>query len=110
MLISQLNSKITFQKNEIITDVIGNHKNKWADYYTCSAYVSGESGSESNIAANTFYDSEIVFTVRYCTRLSNADSTKLRIIFNGQSYNIKFIDHVNYKQHYLKFRCSRERK
>lgn len=46
MEVALLNVRITFQKNEVVTDAIGNHKNRWTDYYSCHATVSGESGSE----------------------------------------------------------------
>ena len=86
-----LNVTITFQKNEVVVDGIGNHKNQWSDYYSCHATVSGESGSEKNVAANTLYDSDLAFTVRYCKALKDADSTKFRVVFNGELYNITFI-------------------
>ena len=105
-----LNVRITFQKNEIITDSSGNHKNEWKDYYSCYATVSGESGSEKNVAANTFYNADIAFTVRYCKALKDADTTKLRVVFNGELYNITFIDHMNFKNKSLKFRCQKVRR
>ena len=33
MDIGLLNEKVTFQKNTVITDSIGNHKNGWEDLY-----------------------------------------------------------------------------
>lgn len=110
MDVALLNVRITFQKNEIITDSIGNHKNEWKDYYSCYATVSGESGSEKNVAANTFYNADIAFTVRYCKALKDADTTKLRVVFNGDLYNITFIDHMNFKNKSLKFRCQKVRR
>ena len=41
MDVALLNVKITFQKNAVEVDAIGNHKNGWTDYYTCYATVSG---------------------------------------------------------------------
>lgn len=105
-----LNVRITFQKNEVVADGIGNHKNQWADYYSCYATVSGESGSEKNVAANTLYNSDLAFTVRYCKALKDADSIKFRVVFNGELYNITFIDHMNYKNKCLKFRCRKVRR
>lgn len=105
-----LNVRITFQKNEVVADGIGNHKNQWADYYSCYATVSGESGSEKNVAANTLYNSDLAFTVRYCKALKDADSTKFHVVFNGELYNITFIDHMNYKNKCLKFRCRKVRR
>ena len=107
MEVALLNVRITFQKNETTIDSIGNHKNEWKDYYSCYATVSGESGSEKNVAANTFYNADIAFTVRYCKALKDADTTKLRVIFNGELYYITFIDHMNFKNKSLKFRCQK---
>lgn len=110
MEVALLNVRITFQKNEVISDAIGNHRTLWTDYYSCHATVSGESGSEKNVAANTYYDSDVAFTVRYCKVLAEADTTKLRILHNGEIYNITFIDHMNYKHKCLKFRCRKVRR
>ena len=110
MDIALLNVKITVQKNETVVDAIGNHKNNWTDYHTCFATVSGEGGSEKSVAANTLYESDLAFTVRYCKMLACADSTKLRILFNGELYDITFIDHMNYKNKCLKFRCRKVRR
>ncbi len=110
MDIALLNVRITFQKNETAIDKYGNHKSEWRDYYSCHATVSGESGSETNVAANTLYDSDLAFTVRYCKKLSDADVTKLRVVFRDELYNITFIDHMNYKNECLKFRCKKVRR
>ena len=45
MYISNLNVRITFQKNAVVIDKIGNHTNEWKDYYSCYATVSGETGA-----------------------------------------------------------------
>ena len=50
MDIALLNVKITFQKNEVMVDKIGNHKNVWTDFYKCFATASGEGGSEKAVA------------------------------------------------------------
>ncbi len=110
MDISLLNVRITFQENETVVDRYGNHKNVWTDYYSCHATVSGEDGSERSVAANTLYESEIAFTVRYCNKLKDADSTKFRIKFRGELYDITFIDHQSYKNEWLKFRCKKVRR
>ena len=110
MNIELLNVRIFITKNEVTVDAIGNHKNRWTDYYSCHAMVSGESGSEKSVAANTLYESDLAFTVRYCKMLACADSTKLRILFNGELYDITFIDHMNYKHKCLKFRCRKVRR
>ena len=50
MEIALLNVKVTFQKNSVAADDIGNRKNVWEDYYTCHATVSGEGGQEKAAA------------------------------------------------------------
>lgn len=110
MDVSLLNVRIVFQRNEVIKDANGNRKNIWTDYYSCYATVSGESGSEKNIAANTLYNADIAFTVRYCKALKDVDSTKIRVMFKGEIYNITFVDHMNYKNKCLKFRCQKVRR
>ena len=49
MNISNMNVRITIQKNAVVIDKIGNHTNEWQDYYTCYATVSGETGTEQAI-------------------------------------------------------------
>ena len=39
MEVALLNVRITFQKNAVTKDAIGNHKNEWIDYYSCYATV-----------------------------------------------------------------------
>ena len=50
MKISLLSETVVFQKNNVISDKIGNHRNAWEDYYTCHATVSGENGQEKATA------------------------------------------------------------
>jgi head-tail adaptor len=53
MNIAAMNVRLTIQKNETVTDRIGNHVNTWTDFYTCWATpVQGgrirETGSGNN--------------------------------------------------------------
>lgn len=53
MEIARLNVRITFQKNEVVADTIGNRKNEWGDYYSCHATVGGENtgmAAEASVA------------------------------------------------------------
>ncbi|MBS5114525.1 MAG: phage head closure protein [Erysipelotrichaceae bacterium] len=109
MDIALLNVRITFQKNEVIVDEIGNHRNVWNDVYSCYATVSGEGGSEKFSAGVLVEDSDISFTTRYCNILSNMETTKNRIIFDNEVYNIVSIDHMNFKKKSLKFKCEKVR-
>ena len=68
MNISNLNVRITIQKNAVVIDKIGNHTNEWQDYYSCYATVSGETGTEQAIVGETVENVEICFSVRYCEK------------------------------------------
>ena len=41
MDVAMLNERVVFQKNELVTDRIGNHTNEWNDFYSCAATISG---------------------------------------------------------------------
>lgn len=110
MDIALLNEKITFQKNEVQVDAIGNHINGWSDYYTCHATISGEGGTEKSAAGLVVENTDISFSVRYCLLVSKIDSTGYRILFNGCVYNILSIDHMNYKRKSVKFKCQKVRR
>lgn len=108
-----MNVRITFQKNAVAVDAIGNHKNTWADYYTCRATVGGEAGkqtSEADVAGTVADESDISFTVRYCKKASVIDSTGYRVLFGGVIYDILAADHMNYKKKCLKFKCRKGRR
>ena len=102
------NERITFQKNTVVTDKYGNHKNTWTDYFSCYAYASTYQASESGNEVITDERSTI-FHVRYCPELSDALSTTYRILFHGESYNILSVDMMNYQRKEIRFICRREK-
>lgn len=105
-----LNVKIVFQKNEVVVDAIGNHKNQWVDYYSCYAMVSGEGGSEKTVAGLIVEDSDLSFTIRYCKKAAEVTADGYRIKFGDALYNIVSIDHMNYKKKAMKFKCEKVRR
>ena len=110
MEIALLNVKVTFQKNSVAADDIGNRRNVWEDYYTCHAIVSGEGGKEKAAAGLTAAESDIAFTVRFCKRAAEVTADGFRILFGGEVYNIVAVDHMNYRKKALKFRCEKARR
>lgn len=110
MEIALLNVKVTFQKNSVIADDIGNRRNVWEDYYTCHATVSGEGGQEKAAAGLTVAESDIAFTVRFCKQATEVTADGFRIWFDGEVYNIVSVDHMNYRKKALKFRCEKARR
>lgn len=107
MEVALLNVQVKFQKCDVKADDIGNRTKEWTDFYTCFATVSGEGGKEKNAIGLTLEDSDIAFTIRYCKKAMQMDSTSYRIIFRDDIYNVLSIDHMNYKRKCIKFRCKK---
>lgn len=108
MDIAAMNVRITFQKQDVVADEIGNRSNEWTDYYSCFATISNSSGktdTESEGAGTTLDELDIGFTVRFCQKTFAVNSTGYRIIWNGDVYNIVKVDYLNMKKRGLKFRC-----
>ena len=107
-MIAGMNERITFQKQDVIVDDIGNHTNKWSDYYSCWAAIATSriSTKEKEEAAQTLEQERLDFTVRYCPQVSTISSTEYRIAFKGHIYNIDKIDNVDFKKKTLKFSAS----
>lgn len=110
MNIELLNVRIYIQKNEVISDSIGNRKNTWKDYYTCYATVSGEAGKEETDAGIIVDNSKIDFTIRWCKKASLLDSTHYRVEFNNELYDINAVDHTNFKRKCIKLSCQKVRR
>lgn len=102
-----MNERITFQKNSVVVDEIGNHRNVWEDYYACYAYVSTFQAAE-NAGEVTTEERSVAFSCRYCSELACVSSTGYRILFHGERYNIRAVDMMNYQRKELKFQAVRE--
>ena len=106
MNVALMNEKVTFQKNVLVADIIGNHKNDWEDFYTCHATIGGEgmaSSKEKEAAGTIVEDVGMTVTIRYCKKASEIGSTTHRIIFRDDIDDITNVDHMNFKKKSLKF-------
>lgn len=103
MNVALMNLRITFQKNIVVTDAIGNHKNIWTDYFSCYATISSENGAETETAGQTIPQASGAFTVRYCKQTAVITTDGYRIRCGDDLYNITHIDHQNNKRKSLKF-------
>lgn len=110
MEIAAFRVKIMFQRQEAVADAVGNHTNRWADYFACRATVGGEGGTEKTVAGTVVEDADIFFTVRFCRAVERISSNRFRIVFREELYDILAIDHLNYKKKALKFRCRKVRR
>lgn len=109
MNIGLLNTFIFITKSVVIVDAIGNHKNAWVPYYNCHATVSSEAGKENTDAGLVIDNSKIDFTIRWCKKAAAIDSTHYRVEFNGELYDIKAVDHMNFKRKCIKLSCEKVR-
>ena len=110
MDVATLNVRVTFQKNETVTDKYGNHKNAWTDFYSCYATISGETDKEQAVVGETVENTDMNVTVRYSSETAVITSTGYRIVFNDELYDILAVDHLNFKKNALKFRCRKVRR
>lgn len=110
MDIELLNVRIFISKNTVVTDSIGNHRNEWQPFYTCYATVSGEAGKEQTDTGMVVEDSSIDFTIRWCKKAAEIDSTHFRVEFNGELYNIAAVDHMNFRRKSIKLSCEKVRR
>ena len=113
MDIGLLNEKVTFQKNTVITDSMGNHNNGWEDSSTSHATIGGQgmaSSKEKEEAGTIVEDVGMTVTIRYFKKASEIGSTTHRIIFKDEIYDITNVDHMNFKNKCLKFSCRKVRR
>ena len=113
MDVAMLNEKVTIQKNVVAVDEIGNHRNEWEDYFTCSCMVGGEqtaAKTEKEAAGVTVNDAPMSVTVRFCRKTADVNSLEYRLLFHGEIYNIMNIDHLNYRKKALKISCVKARR
>ena len=107
MKIGLLNRRLTIQKLSVIEDEIGNRTNGWKDYFSCACTVSEQGGGETDEAGTKNEEDTTAFTVRYCRETALVTSTGYRILFNGEPYDIRYVNHKNYRGRSIKFSCRR---
>ena len=108
--IARFNERLTVQKNEVVTDKYGNHKNTWTDFFTCFTYASTYQYDKEKEAATTSEERTINFEVRYCTELKELDSTHYRVAFHGDAYDIVTVDFMNYQKKTIRIVCKLAKK
>jgi SPP1 family predicted phage head-tail adaptor len=108
MNIAALRVPVIFQKNEITVDKYGNHTAAWTDYFKCHATIGTQSGSESSGEVINPEES-LDFTCRWCSELAAVESTKYRILAEGRTYNITYVNPMGYKRNSIKFNCKLEK-
>ena len=110
MNIALLNTPIVFERNEVVTDSVGNHKSVWTEDFRTYATLSSNGGSEDESAGGVENKEILNFTVRYCGKTASVTTEKYRVRFGEDIYNIFSIDRMNNRKRCLKFRCRKVRR
>ena len=108
MKVTGFRVRITIQKNETVTDRLGNHSSAWTDYFPCWASATDQTGDESEEASRTREEDCMDFTVRYCSETAEVTSKGYRILLNGRIYNITHVDDMGFRKRSRKFRAKLE--
>lgn len=108
MKVTGFRVRIMLQKNETVTDRLGNHSSAWTDYFSCWASATDQTGDESEEASQTREEDRMDFTVRYCSETAEVTSKGYRILLNGRIYNITHVDDMGFRKRSRKFRAKLE--
>jgi len=76
----------------------------WEYVLSCRARVNSFGGKEFAAAGTYHADETKSFEVRYCREIANLIPQETRIIYNGQEYDVVFIDNFMQENKVLKFR------
>lgn len=108
MKVTGFRVRIMIQKNETVTDRLGNHSSAWTDYFPCWASATDQTGDESEEASRTREEDRMDFTVRYCSETAVVTSKGYRILLDGRIYNITHVDDMGFRKSSRKFRAKLE--
>lgn len=101
MKIGDLRHRITLQKYIETTDDEGFSTQQWQDIATVWASVENLFGREYWQAAAIQAENTVKFTIRYRKDISS----DMRIIFQGQQYEIISLDNIKYKNEYIEIKA-----
>ncbi len=91
-------------RHQITIQMMDVHES-WFDLVTCNAQVNGLSGSEYWAASAEQAQNTVEFIVRYLPLLASLIPQTTRILFRGNTYDVKSIDNFMYQNRSLKLRA-----
>ena len=101
MEIGKLNKRITFQSFTTITNDYGFEIQEWADYTTVWASANNLNGREYFAAQAVQAEKTVKFTIRYNKNINES----MRIIFEGNNYDISSIDNIKYGNEFMEIKA-----
>lgn len=100
-MIERFNKRIIFQKFTTILNENGFEIQEWSDYKTVWASVSNLNGREYFAAQAVQAEKTIKFTIRCNKNITES----MRIIFEGNNYDIAFIDNIKYGNEFMEIKA-----
>lgn len=88
-----MRERLTLQALTETDDGMGGFGKAWADVETVWGRTWGATGQERTIAAMTQASVARHFAIRYYASLT----TKHRVVYEGQTYNITFVNHMQHR-------------
>ena len=101
MNIANLNKRITFQLFTTVVNDYGFEIQEWSDFKTVWAGITNLSGREYFAAMQVQAEKTVKFTIR-CNK--NINET-MRIIFEGNNYDISSIDNIKYGNEFMEIKA-----
>lgn len=101
MNIGEFRHRIRLLKLEFIQNDIGVYIEEWVEVANLWARVSNLYGKEYFAAASIQLEKMLIFTTRYKEGLDE----NMGIRFQGNTYDIKFVDNIKYKNKYLEIKA-----
>ncbi|MCM1508295.1 MAG: phage head closure protein [Ruminococcus flavefaciens] len=98
------NKKIIFQIITEKADEIGSQSPEWTDFFTAWANVNSIGGREYYTASQVNSQNDVIFKVRYSRKIAGFLTSEIRILYNGNIYDIKHIDDYQEQHRQLVFR------
>lgn len=87
--------KIEIQYYTETQDAIGNDEQTWTTLYTPWAKIEeNATGKEYYEAAQTNSENDVVFKVRYSSKLEDKLTSELRVKYKNTYYNVKHMDGI----------------
>ena len=101
MEIGKLNKRIIFQNFTTTENENGFEIQEWSDFKTVWAGVTNLSGREYFAAMQVQAENIVKFTIRCNKNITES----MRIIFEGNNYDITFIDNIKYGNEFMEIKA-----
>lgn len=93
MAAGRYRERIEIQAKTLVDDGMGGFEETWATVSTVWGRTWGATGSERRLASMEQGEVSRHFEIRYYAGLTEAN----RVVFDGQSYNVKFVNHIKHE-------------